>query len=96
MVASASTEIDDFTKKVEKYFSLISYTSNSSNVVYEDSGLWLVHSRASSHMMGMRSVFHSVSETDLDYHVSCGASTTHAVKGGGCVRFQLDSGGFWR
>jgi hypothetical protein len=29
----------------------------------------------------------------LDCHVYCGASTMHAVKGVGCVRFQLELGG---
>jgi hypothetical protein len=41
---------------------------------------------------GMRSVFLSVSETGSDYHVKNGACTRHAVKGVGCVRFQLESG----
>lgn len=62
--------------------------------MYEDNGLWLVDSRESSHMTGLSSMFHSISETGLDFHVSCGASTTHAVKGVGCVKFQLESGGF--
>jgi hypothetical protein len=44
-------------------------------------------------MTGMRSVFLSVSETGSDSHVGSGADTMHAVKGVGCVRFQLESGG---
>jgi hypothetical protein len=52
-----------------------------------------VDSGSSPHMMGMRSMFLSVSETDSDCHVDCGTSTMHAVKGVGCVRFQLESGG---
>lgn len=65
MATSKSIEIDDSTEKYEKEFSLIACVSGSSIVVYEDNGLWLVNSRASSHMTGMRSVFHSVSETKL-------------------------------
>jgi hypothetical protein len=39
----------------------------------------------------MRSVFLSVSETGSDCHVKNGARTRHAVKGVGCVKFQLES-----
>ena len=44
-------------------------------------------------MTRMRSVFLSVLETGSDLHVSSGASTMHAVKGVGCIRFQLELGG---
>jgi hypothetical protein len=44
-------------------------------------------------MMTMSSVFLSVSETGSDSHVGSGADTMHAVKGVGCVKFQLESGG---
>jgi hypothetical protein len=42
-------------------------------------------------MTRMRSVFLSVSETGSDCHVKSGVCTRHAVKGVGCVRFQLES-----
>lgn len=42
-------------------------------------------SGASSHMMRMRSMFLSVSETDSDLHVVCGVNTRHVVKGVGIV-----------
>jgi hypothetical protein len=35
------------------------------------------------------SMFLSVSEKDSDYYVKSGVRTMHAVKGVGCVRFQL-------
>ena len=41
-------------------------------------------------MTGMRSVFLSFSEIDSDYRVGCGTSTMHAMKGVGCVIFQLE------
>ena len=50
-------------------------------------------SDSSRHMMGIRSMFLSVSETDSDCHVDCGTSTMHAMKGVERVRFQLESGG---
>jgi hypothetical protein len=43
-------------------------------------------------MIGMRSMFLSVSETGSDFHVGSASSTMNAVKGVGCVRFQLESG----
>jgi hypothetical protein len=50
-------------------------------------------SESSRHMTGMRSVFLSVSETGLDLHVGSEVETMHAIKGVGCVRFQLELGG---
>jgi hypothetical protein len=44
-------------------------------------------------MTGMRSVFLSVLETISDSPVGSGADTMHALKGVGCVIFQLESGG---
>jgi hypothetical protein len=38
-------------------------------------------------------MFLSVLEIDSDCQVDCGTSTIHAVKGVGCVRFQLESVG---
>jgi hypothetical protein len=42
-------------------------------------------------MMGMKSVFLSVSEAGSDSHVGSGVGTMHVVKGVECVRFQLES-----
>jgi hypothetical protein len=67
--------------------------SGSDSATFGDIGAWFVDSGSSRHMMGMRSMFLSVSEIDSNYHVGCGTSTMHAVKGVGCVRFQLESGG---
>jgi len=52
---------------------------------------WFVDNGAYHHMMGMRLVFLSFSEIASDFHVGCGTSTMHAVKGLGCVVFQLGS-----
>jgi hypothetical protein len=93
VAASTSTEIDDFAEKFEEEFSLVSFLSSNSFAGYEDIGAWIVDSGSSRHMTGMRSMFLSVSETGSDLHVRSGASTMHAVKGVGCVRFQLESGG---
>ena len=94
MATSTSTEIDEFAKKFEDKFSLVaSLSSNNRFAKLEDSGAWFVYIGSSRHMTGMRSVFLSVSETGSYLHVGSGVSTMHAMKGVGCVRFQLESSG---
>lgn len=88
-----STEVDDYVERFEKKFSLVSYLLGNGGAVYEDTGAWFVNNGSSHHMMGMRSVFLSFLEIDSDFHVDCGTSTMHAMKGVGCVRFQLELGG---
>jgi hypothetical protein len=56
---------------------------------FEDSGAWFVDSGSSRRMTRMRLVFLSVLKTGSDCHVKSGAHTRHAVKGVGCVKFQL-------
>jgi hypothetical protein len=73
---------------------LITDLSSNGNVEFGDIGVWFVDSGASRHMTRIRSVFLSFLEIDSDCYVGCGASTRHAVKGVGCVRFQLEPRGF--
>jgi hypothetical protein len=87
---ATSVEVDDFAEKFEKEFSLMACLGS---IVYEDIEAWFVDSGSSRHMTGMRSVFFIFSEIDSDCYVGCGTNTRHAVKGVGCVRFQLESGG---
>jgi hypothetical protein len=63
----------------------LTLSSNNKLAEFEDSG-------SSHHMTGMRSLFLSVSEMGSDCHVKSRACTRHAVKGVGCVRFQLELG----
>jgi hypothetical protein len=93
VVSSTSIEIDDFVEKFEKEFFIVSCLLGSGSAEFGDIGAWIVDSGSSLHMKGMRSMSLSVLETDSYCHVDCGTSTMHAVKGVGCVRFQLDSGG---
>jgi hypothetical protein len=74
-------------EKFEEEFSLVVSLWSSSVAKLEDIGAWFVDNGSSRHMTGMRSVFCSVSAMGSDLHVSSGASTMHAVKGVGCVRF---------
>jgi hypothetical protein len=71
----------------------VSCLSGSGSAEFGDIGAWIVENGSSRHMMGMKSMFLSVSETDSDCHMDCGTSTMHAVKGIGRVRFQLELGG---
>jgi hypothetical protein len=56
--------------------------------------VWFVDNGASWDMMGMKSVFLSLSETDSECVVDSGVKSQLVVKGVGSVRFQLESGGF--
>jgi hypothetical protein len=94
MKTSSSIEIDYFAEKFKEEFSLVASLSSSSNFTdLEDSGEWFVDYGSSRHMTRMSSVFLSVSNMGSDTHVGSGTSTMHAMKGVGCVRVQLDSGG---
>jgi hypothetical protein len=62
VAATASTEMDAFAEKFEDEFSLVATLSSSNRLAdFEDSGAWFVDNGSSLHMMGMRSVFLSVS-----------------------------------
>jgi hypothetical protein len=93
VATTTSTDMDAFAKKIEDEFSLVSSLSiNNRLAKLEENGSWFMDSGSSHHMTRMRSVFLSVSETCLDLHVQSGVHAIHAVKGFGCVRFQLESG----
>ena len=47
---------------------------------------------SSHHMIGMMLVFLIILEIGSHCHVGYGDNTMHAMKGVGCVRFQLESG----
>jgi hypothetical protein len=86
--------MDDFAEKFEEEFSLVIFLSSGSKFAeLEDIGAWIMDNGSSRHMTGMRSIFLSVSEMGSDLRVRCGASTMHALKGVGCIRFQLESSG---
>ena len=55
-----------------------------------DNDAWFVDSGAFSHWMGMKELFLSVSGMDSNCYVDSGVDTIHAVRGVGCVRFQLE------
>jgi hypothetical protein len=93
VAATTFAEMDAFAEKFDEEFSLVAtFSSNNRLAEFEDSGAWFVDSGSSHRMTGMRLVFLSVSETGSDCHVKNGVRTRHAVKGVGCVRFQLESG----
>jgi hypothetical protein len=71
----------------------VSFLSGIGSVEFGDIGAWIVDSGSYRHMIGMRLMFLSVSETDLDCHADCGTNTMYTMKGVGRVRLQLESGG---
>jgi len=79
--------------KFKKEFSLVACLLGSGSATFGDIGELFVDRGSSLHMMRMISMFLSISEIDSNYHVGCGNSTMHLVKGVGCVRFQLESRG---
>ena len=50
----ASTKIEEFVKKFEKEFSLVSYPLGKGSARFEDIGAWRVGSGSSRHMIGLR------------------------------------------
>jgi hypothetical protein len=85
---ATSAEVNDFSEKFEKEFSLVSIVSsgNSNNFVFDRP--WMVDSGATSHMTRMLDSFLFISEIDPD-HVMNG---THQIRGVNSVRFLLDFG----
>lgn len=94
-VAVLAEDDEEFAAGFANEFSLASYLLGTgiSSTWLEDNDAWVVDSGASSHMTGMRSVLLSVSETDSNYYVRCGACTMHSIKGVRTVVFQLESKG---
>jgi hypothetical protein len=72
VATTTSTEIDEFAEKFEEEFSLVASLSSNSVAELEDIGAWFVDNGSSFHMIGMRSMFLSVSETGSDLHVRVG------------------------
>jgi hypothetical protein len=93
VATTTSIEMDAFAEKFEDKFCLVATLSSSCRLVeFEYNGAWFVDSGSSHHMTGMRSMFFSVSETGSDCHVKNVVHTRHAIKGVGCVKFQLELG----
>jgi hypothetical protein len=57
VAASASTEMDDFAKKFEEEFYLVTFLSSSSFAECGGIGAWIMDSGSSRHMTGVRSMF---------------------------------------
>lgn len=90
-----SIEVEDFTTKFENEFYLVPSLSSTrfSGAWLEGGDAWVVDNAASSHMIGMRSMFLSVSEIESNYYARCGVRTMHVVNPVGTVVFQVESRG---
>jgi hypothetical protein len=85
---AASAEVNDFSEKFEKEFSLVSIVSSGNNNNFEFDRTWMVDSGATSHMTGMLDSFLFISEIGPDHVVN----GTHQIRGVDSVRFLLDFG----
>jgi hypothetical protein len=83
---AASSEVNEFSEKFEKYFSLVSIVSSGKNNSFEFDGTWMVDSGATSHMTGMLDSFLFIYDIG-PRHVMNGI---HHIKGVDSVRFILD------
>ena len=63
-------------------------------VIYEDIKEWFMENGSSHHMTGMRSIFSSLSKSDINIYVGSGTNTRQTIRGYGYVIFHLKLGGF--
>jgi hypothetical protein len=83
---AASAEVDEFTARFEREFSLLiclSMSAASTNVWYIDSG-------ASSHMTGVHEHFTNLTENDVDLDVELGNDSKVKAVGHGTISFQRE------
>jgi hypothetical protein len=83
-------EFNGLTERLKKEYFLM---GDLGKVIYEDIEEWFVDSDSSHHMIGMRSIFFTSSESDTDCFVGSGTNIEQAIIGYGYVRFQLELGG---
>jgi hypothetical protein len=83
VVALTKTQVDEFAKKFEEEFLLVSQHSSGTMLV----GAWLIDSGATCHMTGARELFESFTESDLDLHVELGVGTKYVAGGFGTIPF---------
>ena len=81
----SSAEIENFSEKFKKEFSLVSIVSSGDSNNFEYNRTWIVDSGATSHMTGMLDTFMCISEIGPGQFVN----GTQEVRGIGKVKFQL-------
>ena len=84
---AASAEVDEFSARFEKEFSLLACLSTSAL----STSVWYIDSGASSHMTGVREHFTYLTKSDLDLEVVLGDDTKVKAVGRGTVSFQRES-----
>ena len=82
----ATVEIEEFSSKFEKDFSLVSMVSGTDSNSYMCDNTWLIDSGSTSHMTGNSDTFHIIHEIGRGHYVN----GTHEVRGIGKVIFQLE------
>jgi hypothetical protein len=83
VVASTKAQVDEFAKKFEHEFLLVSYLF--SDTILD--GAWILDSGATCHMIGARELFEKFTESNSNVYVELGVGTKHVVKGSGTMPF---------
>jgi hypothetical protein len=92
VVVSVKAKADEFAKKFEKDFLLVSHLFLGTILV----DAWLLDSGAICHMTGAQELFESFTESDSGVHVELGMGTKHAVKGSSTMPLWMESRGVLR
>lgn len=81
---AASADLEEFSSKFEREFSLIACLSSCSG----SSRVWYIDSATSTHMSGVREVFSEIIGRDIDVEVELGDDRVVSAVGKGTVAFQ--------
>lgn len=84
---AAFGDLEEFSSKFEREFSLIACLSSCSG----SSRVWYIDNGASTHMSRVREVFSEITERDIDVEVELGDDRVVRVVGRGIVAFQRES-----
>ena len=84
---AASADLEEFSSKFEREFSLIACLSSCSGSLR----VWYIDREASAHMSGVREVFSEITERDIDVEVELGDDRVVRAVGRGTVAFQRES-----
>lgn len=89
MVATYTAEQDDFMRRFEEDFSLVSHFFEGTI----DEGTWFIDSGLSKHTTRSQEVFETLTEWDSILHVEVDEKSQKTLKGSGMVPFKMEARG---